>query len=248
MPSIRNSAARCIRLLSLLPLTLMAAGAVAQNDTACPDSKGSTFQTFFLSHAGDQNQFSEILTVLRNDLQGAKINSIPAQSALAICGSPAELQLAQKVLADLDRPRKTWRVTYTFFQTDNGQRAATHHVFLIVASGESSEIKQGSRIPVVTGATRSDTPSNQVQYLDLGLSITTRLGGSADDPELRTKIEQSSLSEEKSGIGAQDPVVRQAVLEVNSNPVLGKPLVLGSLEMPGSTRHEEVEVTLEPLS
>jgi hypothetical protein len=46
-------------------------------------------------------------------------------------------------------------------------------------------------------------------------------------------------------VGTQDPVIRQTTLEGTSTLVLGKPLVLGSLDIPGSTRHQEVEVFSE---
>jgi hypothetical protein len=41
--------------------------------------------------------------------------------------------------------------------------------------------------------------------------------------------------------------IHQSVLEVTSKPTPGKPLVLGSVDVPGATRHEEVEVTVEPV-
>jgi hypothetical protein len=53
------------------------------------------------------------------------------------------------------------------------------------------------------------------------------------------------VSEEKSGVGPQDPVVRQNVLNGTSTLALGKPLVLGSIEVPGSTRRQEIEVLAE---
>jgi hypothetical protein len=62
---------------------------------------------------------------------------------------------------------------------------------------------------------------------------------------LRTKVVQSSVAEDKSGVGNSDPVIRQTTLEGTSTLVQGKPLVLGSLDVPGSTRHQEVEVVSE---
>jgi hypothetical protein len=46
-------------------------------------------------------------------------------------------------------------------------------------------------------------------------------------------------------VGAQEPVVRQTVLEGTSFLTPGKPLVLGSLDIPGSARHLDVEVVME---
>ena len=58
-------------------------------------------------------------------------------------------------------------------------------------------------------------------------------------------MEQSSLAEEKSGIGLQDPLLRQEVLENASTIALGKILTLGSLDVPGGTNRLEVEVLSE---
>ena len=71
------------------------------------------------------------------------------------------------------------------------------------------------------------------------------MGGSPDALHLQTKIEQSSLAEEKSVASAQDPVVRQTVLDDSSVLSQGKPLVLGSLDLPGTTRSQEIEVAAE---
>jgi hypothetical protein len=55
------------------------------------------------------------------------------------------------------------------------------------------------------------------------------------------------VSDEKSGIGMQDPVFHQTVLEGTATIVPGKPLVLGSLDIPGTNRHQQVEVTAEAI-
>jgi hypothetical protein len=56
---------------------------------------------------------------------------------------------------------------------------------------------------------------------------------------------QSSIAEDRSSVGTQDPIIRQTTLEGTSTLVQGKPLVLGSLDVPGTTRHQEVEVVSE---
>ena len=91
---------------------------------------------------------------------------------------------------------------------------------------------------------RSSTPS-EVTYLDVGQEIDASLDGYLDGVRLRTKVVQSSIAEDKSLVGTQTPVIRQTTLEGTSTLVQGKPLVLGSLDVPGSTRHQEVEVVSE---
>ena len=62
---------------------------------------------------------------------------------------------------------------------------------------------------------------------------------------LRSKIEQSSIGGEKTATVAPDPVVRQFVLQGSSKLTLGKPAVLGSLDNPSTTHHQEIEVAAE---
>ncbi|MGB9029747.1 MAG: hypothetical protein WCC27_06475 [Acidobacteriaceae bacterium] len=247
--------------LTVITLTLLTSAARAQSEPTglpCPDAKNpATYQTFYLTHTHQQNQFTEIQTILRNLLQDARINGIASEDALAVCGSSADLQLAQKIISDFDRPRKSWRVTYTLTQTETGRvphipgagDVGASHISLIAASGERSDLKQGNRVPIVTGSTATDTPqtNSQIQYVDVGLSLYANIDGTADSLQLHTKVEQSSLADEKSGTTAQDPILHQNVLEVTSKVTPGKPLVLGSIDVPGTTRHEEVEVTVEPI-
>ena len=162
-------------------------------------------------------------------------------------GSQEDIALVQKVLADMDRTRKVYRLTYTITEMDGSKAMGTQHVALVVATGGKSNMKQGSRVPIVTGGVDagSSTTNSQVQYVDVGLNIEASVEGSADGLQLRSKVEQSSMADEKSGIGAQDPVIRQTKLEGVSALTPGKPMVLGSLDIPGTTRHEEIEVVSE---
>ncbi len=70
----------------------------------------------------------------------------------------------------------------------------------------------------------------------------------ANGARLRSKVEQLSMAEQTSGVGLQDPIIRQSSLEGTSFLTLGKPLVLGSIDIPGSTRHLDVEVVMEQVA
>jgi type II secretory pathway component GspD/PulD (secretin) len=116
-----------------------------------------------------------------------------------------------------------------------------------VLTGRKTTLRQGSRIPILTGSVSADTntPSTQVQYVDVGLNIDATLEGSPESLRLQTRVEQSSLAEEKAGIGAQDPIIRQTALEGDALISQGKPLLLGSLDIPGGMRRQEIEVVSE---
>jgi type II secretory pathway component GspD/PulD (secretin) len=235
-----------------LALALFAPGMSAQ--TQSPDAKAGepkaspdTYKTIYLTNLTQQNEINDLQTDLRNMIPKAKMYSVATQNAISIDGAPEDVLLAQKMVADLDRARKIYRLTYTITETDSGKRLGAQHVALIVASGQKTEFKQGSRVPIVTGTfdAGSSRSNSQVQYVDVGLNIEASVDGYVDGLRLRTKVEQSSLAEEKSGLGAQDPVIRQTVLEGTPALALGKPLVLGSIDLPGSTRTQEIEVVAD---
>jgi type II secretory pathway component GspD/PulD (secretin) len=232
----------------ILALPFSTAAALAQ-DTPAESKPPQTYQTFYLTHVTESNDASEIVSDLRNMLPHAHVMYLRSEDAISILGAPDELKLAHNILSDVDRTRKTWRLTYTITQTGTAQATSPQHVSLIVAAGQRADLKQGSRVPIVTGATAPDasSTSTQVQYLDVGLNISADVNGSADSIQLHTKIEQSQVADEKSGSSPQDPVIHQTTLDVTSNLTPGKPTVLGTLDIPGDTRHEQIEVTAEPI-
>jgi type II secretory pathway component GspD/PulD (secretin) len=218
-------------------------------DLSSANEKISSYKTFYLSNLTRQQDAEEIQTDLRNMLPMAKLYYVPSQSALSVRGSAEDIALAQKMLADLDRPRKAYRLTYTVTETGSAQPGGAQHVTLIVTSGGMTDFKQGSKVPIVTGIyPQGPQPQHSdVQYQDVGLEIEATLNGYADGVHLRSKIAQSNVSDEKSGIGVQDPVFHQTTLEGTATLVPGKPLILGSLDIPGTNRHQQVEVVSEAI-
>ena len=239
----------------LLLLAPLATHAYAQSpvaklaDLSSANEKPSSYKTFYLSNLTRQKDAEEIETDLRNMLPMAKLYYVPSQSALSVRGSADDIALAQKMLADLDRPRKAYRLTYTVTETGSDQPNGAQHVTLIVTSGGMTDFKQGSKVPIVTGIypQGAQPQHSDVQYQDVGLEIEATLNGYADGVHLRSKIAQSNVSDEKSGIGVEDPVFHQTTLEGTATLVPGKPLILGSLDIPGTNRHQQVEVVSEAI-
>lgn len=249
--SIRTRAAAIVMLLLLAPLTYANAQAAKLADIHSANEKLTTqsYKTFYLSNLTQQNDANDIQTDLRNMIPSAKLYYVPSKSAISIRGSEEDIALAQKILADLDRARKAYRLTYTITDSDNGQPSGRQHVTMVVASGGKSDVKQGSKVPIMIGTyPRDGGPEHaDVQYQDVGLEIEASLNGYGDGIHLRSKIGESSVSDEKSGIGGQDPLFRQTTLDGTATLVPGKPLVIGSLDMPGTNRHQQVEVVAETI-
>ncbi len=62
-------------------------------------------QTFYLANAWQQNDLNDVQTALRNVLPNTKVYGVQSQNAIVMRGTPDELLLAQKLIADLDKPR-----------------------------------------------------------------------------------------------------------------------------------------------
>jgi hypothetical protein len=233
--------------LLLVAIILAAAcfgmSAVAQAQAADAQAGSEIYQTLYLTNLTQQDDANELQTDLRNMLPKLKLYYVRSQSAISIRGSAEDIALAQKILSDLDKTKKIYRLTYTMTEKDGGKTIGVQHFAIIVASGSRTDLKQGSRVPITVNTSSS---SGEITYLDVGQDIEASLDGYFDGVRLRTKVVQSSVAEDKSGVGSQDhPVIRQTTLEGTSTLVQGKPLVLGSLDVAGSTRHQEVEVVSE---
>ncbi|HVN94685.1 MAG TPA: hypothetical protein VMT38_13375 [Terracidiphilus sp.] len=209
-----------------------------------PLAAPETVRTFFLVDT-ERNDFNDIQTDLRNVVPRAKIYGIQTENAITIRATAEDMQTAQALISDLDKPRKLYRLTFTITDIDGGKRVGSQQFTLLVSPGEKSTFKQGSRVPITTGTIAGQPEGTQMQYQDIGLHIEAYLSGSPDAINLRTKVEQSSLAEDRPATSAQDPVVRQTALDESAVLSQGKPQVLGSLDIPGTARSQEIQVMAE---
>jgi type II secretory pathway component GspD/PulD (secretin) len=238
-----------------LALVFGATSALAQADTDKTDLKTKVkantnpTEVFYLTYVSGGSEASDIVNTLRNMLDPQdKVYLEQAQSAVFIQAPPDQLTLAKKLIDEIDRPKRTFRLTYTITEVDDGKRVGTQHYSMVLVSGQRTTMKQGSKVPVATGTTSetgSASTQTQFTYLDVGLNFDATLDESVNGVRLRSKAEQSSLGADKSIAGIQEPVVRQTVLEGTSILTPGKPLILGSLDIPDSTRRLDIEVVME---
>ncbi len=241
-----------------LSLTVAAACAVAQSTppaekpgtpAAAPDAH--PIRTFYLVNATRPNEGNEILTTVRNmQLEPEmRIYLTPTQNAISVRGTPEQVALFEQLIQQLDRPHRTFRLTYTITELDAGKRIGVQHFSMVVPSGQRTTLKEGSKVPVITGSfdEGKNATQNQLTYLDVGLNFDATLDDFPSGVRMKSKVERSDIAEQKSSVGAGDPIVRQSVLEGTSMLTVGKPLVLGSLDIPDSTRRLEIEAEVEPL-
>lgn len=232
---------KCVRMAAgaVAVLMICGVGTIAR----AQDQPQQHYQTFYLKNATSQNAANDISTAMRNVMPRAKIYYAETENALLIGGTVEELAQAEKILNDLDKPQKVYRVTYTFADG----HASPRHLSMLVSRGRTAIAKQGARVPIITGSYKSDgnDPSNtQFQYADIGLSAEARMEGYGDGLRLISKIEETNISEQKSNVGIQDPVVDQSVLQAQSAVNSAKPMTLGTLDM-AEGKHLDVQVSIE---
>ncbi len=148
-----------------------------------------------------------------------------------------------------EREAHTYRLTYAIIESDGGKRTATQHYAMTIVAGERATFKQGNKVPVLTGGySHEGTPETtqyQFTYLDVGLNLDAALREVAGGVQVRAKVELSSIVDQVNPQLLKDPGVRQTVLETVAMARVGTPVTLGSLDIPDSTRHLDIEVTVE---
>src|ERR1700677_1185887 len=94
-----------------LTLALFAPASMAKAQTE--DSKPSqskpeaeTYQTFYLNNITQQGELNEIQSDLRNMVPRLKTYPVASKNIISVRGTSEDVQLAQKIIADLDRAKK----------------------------------------------------------------------------------------------------------------------------------------------
>ncbi|MGC1781650.1 MAG: hypothetical protein WA708_03935 [Acidobacteriaceae bacterium] len=140
-----------------------------------------------------------------------------------------------------------YRLIYTSTEMDGSRKAGSQHYAIVLdADAPSAKLRIGTRVPIATSQAYGNVPNQQqISYIDIGLEIDARLRQYANGLELRTAVEQSELDTQKSG--TPDPVIRHTRLESSVLLNEGKPVILGTLDTPGSTHSIEIMVELTRL-
>jgi hypothetical protein len=127
---------------------------------------------------------------------------------------------------------------------------------MVVASGQKTTLKQGSRVPIATGSYSAGGANGinpgigiqtQFTYVDVSTNFEATLDEYANGARLRTLVDQSAAVAPEKDATVQQPVIRHSTLEGASFLTLGKPLMIGSLDIPGSTQRLDVEVVMTQL-
>ena len=162
----------------------------------------------------------------------------------------AKQNAAQDSKAQADRNNTTpYRLDFSFYELADGKKINTRHYTLDLTAGGGNEIKIGTRVPVSTGRNGSD-PSFQYQYLDIGTSIWANLavlGGGDLRLDVRSDVSNLDLTSDHDRTLETPPIVRQIKINGSTLLVIGKPILIGSMDDPNSNREFQLEVTATKL-
>lgn len=245
---------KSIRSLAFPVLAALLASAPALSQAPCPTvhSGPRAVHYFQLKNAVQQDQANEIMIALRNMLDpNVKLYLLNSEDTIVMEAAPEQIDMAQSLISELDRPRKLFRLTFTLADLDGGRTVAVRHATMIVAAGQRTTLKQGNRVPLMTTIfdRASASPEKpQPNYIDVGLSLDATVAETGSGLSLKSKVEQSTLGSDTLPTAPQEPVVHQAVLEGTSSVPLGKTTTLGTIDLPDSTHRLQIEVTADPVS
>jgi general secretion pathway protein D len=119
---------------------------VAQDTRAKRTELGEqALEMFYLKNVSQQNDFTEIQTVLRNLFQTARINGVSSENAIVMRGTPSELQLAKMLIAGLDEPKPEVLVDITVMEVSRDKMreiGLSPPTSFTVNSGSSQTLEQ----------------------------------------------------------------------------------------------------------
>jgi type II secretory pathway component GspD/PulD (secretin) len=237
--------------LALLPLAL-AAHAQEKSADPCAAMRNAPTETrtftFFLANMSSDNEGIDMLNAVRNVLcPGTRVYFEAPQRAIIVQAPPEQLALAGKIIHDLDRPQKAYRLAYTITELDGDKTISTQHISMVAVVGQHTSVKEGDKVPLATGSYSGENSTSQTQftYIDVGMNFDATLGEQADGVSLKSKVEQSSVSSSSTIMGVTEPVIRQTVLDGTALLTLDKPVMLGSIDVPTTTRRFDIAVVLQ---
>ena len=136
----------------------------------------------------------------------------------------------------------TYKLDYVFSELQDNKRVNTRSYTVLVRVTNKAVLKLGTRVPIAVGS-KEDT--NQIQYLDIGQSIDSRVKQELDSAiDLETTADTSSVvTEPQPSNRTGDPVIRQVRYDMENVVPLGRLTLLGSADEIDGTRRLQIEVT-----
>jgi hypothetical protein len=151
-----------------------------------------------------------------------------------------------KRAADVSEAGRSYRLDFTISELEDGKKINSRQYSMNLNNGDQNEIKIGTRVPV-------EVKQGEIQYLDVGTSIWSRLRDRADvqwlsnDVMLNIRSDLSNFAIPDQQAQAMRPTIRQIKIDSSVIATPGKQIVVGSADDPNSKRQFQLEVLVTKL-
>ena len=140
-----------------------------------------------------------------------------------------------------EKPVHAYRLDFSVNELEDGKKINTRQYSLNLNADDANEIKIGTRVPI-------DSKQGEFQYMDVGTSIWCRIGERSDGIPLSVRAEISNFAIPDQGSGHEfRPVIRQLKINASTLALLGRPMVVGSVDDPNSKRQFQLDLTVTKL-
>jgi hypothetical protein len=141
-----------------------------------------------------------------------------------------------------DKPVSAYRLDFSVNELEDGKKVNSRQYSLNLNSGDGNEVKIGTKVPV-------EVKEGEMQYIDVGTNIWSRVKERDNGLLLEARAEISSFANPDQATRCSNsmPSLRQLRINASTVAFVGKPMVVGSVDDPGSRRQFQLEVTVTKL-
>jgi hypothetical protein len=139
-------------------------------------------------------------------------------------------------------PVSAYRLDFSVNEMEDGKKINSRQYLMNLNGNDNSDINIGTRVPAEV------SKDGEFQYLDVGTRISSRMHEQGGQLELfvHAEISNFALPEQAQGTSTR-PVLRQLKIGASTVVLLGKPMLLGSVDDPNSKRQFQLEVVVTKL-
>ncbi|HCT59253.1 MULTISPECIES: hypothetical protein [Acidobacterium] len=238
----------------LLGVVCVGSSAVARAQASAPaQPEQKSIHLIFLPNAASRNDTAYVYDAVRNMFPHDLIYMVPSEYTIIMRSTEQDYEMARQMVDKLSQARRVFRLTYTLVRSGSGAASGQKKLTLTVAVGNHASLKQGAKVPMITGSYTTSSggsqsvSNNQWQYIDTGINIFADLNGTASSLILHSKVEESGAEQVPPPASGSALVLLHTTLDSTTLLTPGKPQVIGSLALPGSGEHEQIEVTAQPV-
>ena len=140
-----------------------------------------------------------------------------------------------------NKPADAYRVDFAVKEIEDGKTINTRQYSMNLNAEDSNRLKIGTRVPV-------EAKQGEFEYIDVGTNLFAQLRERPNGLLLEVRAEISNFAvPEQAARSNSMPLLRQMQINGSTVALLGKPMVVGSVDDPNSKRQFQLEVIVTRL-